>query len=52
MFRTNEAADNKQIIPAGISFPDFDQRKYIIPANVNEAPGLNRLFLVINYSFN
>lgn len=36
--RTNEAADNAQIMPAGIILPVFDQRIYITPANVNEAP--------------
>lgn len=36
--RTNEAADNAQIMPAGIILPVFDQRMYITPANVNEAP--------------
>lgn len=42
MLRTNDAADIAQIKPAGINLPDFDQRKYIIAANVNEAPVTNK----------
>lgn len=36
--RTNEAAEIRQITPAGMIFLDLFHRKYITPANVNAAP--------------
>lgn len=38
ILRMNDAVDNAQMKPAGINLPDFDQRMYIIAANVNDAP--------------
>lgn len=49
--RTKDAADNKQIIPAGIILPDFDQRRYIIPAKVNDAPKKLNKSMFFTYYF-
>lgn len=41
--RTNEAADKRATTPAGISFPVLDQRMYITPARVNDAPSVPQI---------
>lgn len=40
ILRNKAAPDIIEINPAGMNFPDFDQRKYIIAANVNDAPNV------------
>lgn len=42
--RTNAAADSKQMTPAGMILPDFDQRRYIMLAKAREVPSCSSGF--------